>query len=96
MEILRARADSGTGVLVVLHEMTLASRFLDRVIVMENGAIICDGPPELVLNAENLQSVYGISPLVGAHDGERWLIPWSRTGNNAARTAEKQDFVASA
>ena len=78
MEILRARADQGTGVLVVLHEMTLAARFLDHVIVMRAGEIIRDGPPAEVLDAALLESVYGVTPLIGEHEGRRWLLPWSR------------------
>ena len=83
MEILRARADAGSGVLVVLHDMTLAARFLDRVIVMKDGEIVGDGPPASVLNAETLQQVYGVSPLVGEHRGMRWLLPWERIEEHA-------------
>jgi iron complex transport system ATP-binding protein len=81
MEILRARATGGTGVLAVLHDMTLAARFLDRVIVMQAGEIVRDGPPGEVLDAELLERVYGVTPLIGEHRGSRWLVPWSRTSD---------------
>ncbi len=79
MDILRARAQAGTGVLVVLHELTLASRFLDRVIVMKAGDVVHDGPPQDVLTREVLQSVYGVTPLIGEENGQRWLLPWDRS-----------------
>ncbi|MCL6251568.1 ABC transporter ATP-binding protein [Altererythrobacter sp. KTW20L] len=78
MDILRRRAGTGTGVLAVLHELTLAARFLDRVIVMHRGGIFCEGPPEAVLVPEVLEQVYGVTPLTGQHNGERWLLPWKR------------------
>lgn len=78
MEILRARADAGTGVLAVLHDLTLAARFLDRVIVMRGGEIVRDGPPGTVLDRALLEQVYGVTPLIGEHEGSRWLVPWRR------------------
>ncbi len=78
MEILRARADAGTGVLAVLHDLTLAARFLDRVIVMNGGEIVREGPPGQVLDRALLEEVYGVTPLIGEHEGSRWLLPWRR------------------
>lgn len=77
MEILRNRAASGTGVLAVLHDLTLAARFCDRVIVMHEGRIVGNGPPHSVLTAPLLEQVFRISPLVGDHAGERWVLPWT-------------------
>ena len=87
MEILRARAHSGTGVLAVLHEMTLASRFLDRVVLMDQGRIVCEGPPADVLTSEILERVYKVTPLIGEHRGSRWLVPWERTDPARSGTA---------
>ncbi|MEO0465547.1 MAG: ABC transporter ATP-binding protein [Pseudomonadota bacterium] len=78
MELLRARAKAGDGVLTVLHDLTLAARFLDRVVIMDAGEIVCDGPPGDVLTTQRLESVYGVTPLMGEADGTSWLIPWQR------------------
>lgn len=78
MEILQQRARSGAGVLVVLQELTLAARFLDRVVLLHRGEIACQGPPGEVLVPAVLEQVYGVTPLVGEHEGEAWLLPWSR------------------
>lgn len=78
MDILRARAVGG-AVMMVLHDLTLASRFLDRVIVMHRGEIVDQGPPAETLTKDRLRAVYGIEPLSGEHEGEPWLIPWRRT-----------------
>jgi iron complex transport system ATP-binding protein len=61
MEILQARARSGAGVLAVIHDLTLASRFMDRLILMNDGRIIASGPPTAVLTPQNLAQTYRIT-----------------------------------
>jgi iron complex transport system ATP-binding protein len=61
MEILRERARSGVGVLAVIHDLTLAARFMDRLILMNGGKVIANGPPPAVLTPENLASAYRIA-----------------------------------
>ncbi len=60
MEILRDRARWGAGVLAVIHDLALAERFMDRLILMNSGEIVADGPPRSVLTPELLASVYRI------------------------------------
>ncbi len=79
MEVLRARAHAGAGVLAVMHDLTLAVRFMDRLILMSNGEIVADGPPMTVLSPERLRDVYQVSALSGDVDGVNWVLPWART-----------------
>ena len=51
MELLRATAHGGGAVLAVVHDLTLAARFADRVLVMDRGRIVADAPPAEALNA---------------------------------------------
>jgi iron complex transport system ATP-binding protein len=76
MTLLRQSAQSGQGVLAVIHDLTLAMRFMDRVLLMNRGELIAQGPPQKVLTEENLANAFGITPLSGQHQGEDWLIPW--------------------
>lgn len=78
MELLRAEARRGTGLLVVLHDLPLAARFLDEVIVLADGRVIAQGPPGEVLGPKTLEAAYGVTPLSGEVEGERWLLPWRR------------------
>lgn len=78
MEILRQRAHSGGGVLAVIHDLALASRFMDRLILMNGGSIVAEGSPADVLTPERLAAVYRIDTLSGASDGQSWVLPWSR------------------
>lgn len=76
MEVLRARANAGDGVLAVLHDLSLAARLMDRVIVMHRGEVVADGPPAQVLDADLLGEVFRIRALTGEADGRGWLLPW--------------------
>jgi iron complex transport system ATP-binding protein len=61
MELLRNAACSGNAVLAIMHDLSLAARFADRVLVMDRGRIVADGPPTQALSAERLAQVFGIS-----------------------------------
>ena len=47
-------------VIVVLHDLTLASRFCDRLVLLESGRVVATGTVENVLTEERLRNVYGI------------------------------------
>jgi iron complex transport system ATP-binding protein len=55
----RAAAD-GAGVLAVLHDLTLAAAASDRVVLLQAGAVVAEGPPRRVLTPERLSHVYGM------------------------------------
>ena len=60
MELLRAAARGGNAILAILHDLTLAARFADRVLVMNEGKIVADGTPDDALSSERLAAVFGI------------------------------------
>lgn len=60
MGVLKSRAQSGSGVVVVLHDLTLAARFCDRLVLLAEGRVVVEGAPRQVLTAEYLQRVYAI------------------------------------
>jgi iron complex transport system ATP-binding protein len=74
MELLRAEADAGGLVIAVLHDLTLAARFCDRLLVFAQGRLVADGAPATVLTPELLASVYGITALRA--DG--LIVPFDR------------------
>ncbi len=75
MALLRAEAARGAGVVAVLHDLTLAVRFCDRLIVMSHGRIVADGPPA-ALTHEVVADAYGVEAVIGERDGERFVLPW--------------------
>lgn len=60
MDLFADYVAKGRGVLVVLHEISLAMRYASRVLVMQGGKIIADGAPEAVLTEALLRDVYGV------------------------------------
>nr|WP_240387397.1 ABC transporter ATP-binding protein [Brevundimonas naejangsanensis] len=60
LERLRARADAGGGVLVSLHDLTLAARYADRLVVMSRGRVAADGPPTEALSPAVLRSAFNL------------------------------------
>lgn len=60
METLAAEAAGGRSVVVVLHDLELAARYCPRVIVMESGRVVADGPPGDALSEGNLARVFGV------------------------------------
>jgi iron complex transport system ATP-binding protein len=59
--LFRAMAhDQGKGVIVTLHDLTLAARMADRILVLWDGGVLSDGLPERALSAEVLAQAYGI------------------------------------
>jgi iron complex transport system ATP-binding protein len=60
METLADEAASGRSVVVVLHDLELAARYCPRVIVMEAGRVVADGPPADILSGGLLSRIFGV------------------------------------
>ena len=61
MCILRSLTQSKErSVIVSMHDLNMASRFTDRMIMLKQGCIFAAGIPETVLTEENIEAVYGI------------------------------------
>lgn len=58
---LRSYANRGRGVLVSLHDLTLAARHADRIIVLDRGRVVADAVPSEALSDRVLRSVFGIA-----------------------------------
>ena len=79
MRLLADLAHQGASVLVVLHDLTLAARYCDRVLVINDGALAGDGPPDEVLTPEVLEDCFGIKVFMRRDGGELFLVPTSRS-----------------
>ena len=87
MELLQATARRGTAVVAVLHDLTLAARFCDRLLLLGAGRVLKEGTPSDVLTASNLAQAFQVSAVQGRHDDEPYVVPWSRLnpgGDDAA------------
>jgi len=67
LQAVRSFADRGAAVLVILHDLNLAARYCDRILLLEQGRCHAVAAPEQVLTPEALKAVFGIDVLVQAH-----------------------------
>jgi iron complex transport system ATP-binding protein len=75
MELLRRHVKDTSSVVIVLHDLTLAARYCTRLVLMSKGCVVADGPPAMVMTAENLAAVYGIQARIEEQDGHLLVIP---------------------
>jgi iron complex transport system ATP-binding protein len=52
----------GTTIVAVLHDLALAAHFFPRVLVLDRGRIVADGPPTATLDASRIRTVFGVDP----------------------------------
>jgi iron complex transport system ATP-binding protein len=63
MELLRDLAQrDGVTVLAVLHDMTLASHFFERLLLINDGRLVAAGAPQEVLTNDRIRQVFGVDP----------------------------------
>lgn len=58
LRAVRALADAGACVIVVLHDLNLAAGYADRIVLLEQGRVAADGTPDAVLTRDHIERVY--------------------------------------
>ncbi|MCB9833167.1 MAG: ABC transporter ATP-binding protein [Planctomycetes bacterium] len=83
---LAEQAGAGRGVLVVTHDLNLASQYADEIHLLVAGRIRASGAARDVLAARVLAEIYGEDLLIGEERAARWaeprpfILPWRRPG----------------
>ncbi|MGP4109489.1 ABC transporter ATP-binding protein [Streptomyces sp. 4N509B] len=67
LELMELLAATDQTVVVALHDLSLAARYCDRLLLLHDGTLVADGPPEAVLTPERLRDVFGVAGRLG-HD----------------------------
>ena len=75
MGTARKLAARGRAVVVVLHDLSLAGAFADRIALLDQGRLVECGTPEQVLRAEQISEVYRLRVEVLEHRGGRVVMP---------------------
>ena len=78
MELLREFAAGDRIVVPVLHDLTLAARFCDEIVLIANGGIVRDGNPEEVLTSDIVGEVYSVETITASTDAGNLVVPWRR------------------
>lgn len=61
MKVLARQALKGGAVIAVLHDLALALRFADRIIVLQDGVVVADEAPAEILSSKVLDRVFGLA-----------------------------------
>jgi iron complex transport system ATP-binding protein len=77
MKTLRIAADQGTLVIVVTHDLGLAARFADTVLVLSEGRLVSQGAPSEALSEQVMGDVFRISAYRSEYLREAVIVPWA-------------------
>ncbi len=76
---LRGVADTGRGVILVLHDLHLAARIADDAVLLRGGRVVAAGPAPDVLTASLIAQAYGVEVEIGVTPaGQRFILPFTR------------------
>jgi iron complex transport system ATP-binding protein len=79
LDMARAQSQKGCAVLAVLHDLNLAARYADRIVVLKAGALAHEGLPDAVLTDAVLNSCFGVAATVErAKADDRPMVVLSR------------------
>ena len=87
LDVLKNQARAGRTVAAIMHDLTLAARFADEIILLNQGIIAASGTPETVLTEEGLAANFGIQAHVSHEDGHLVVVaerPLPETGQGGA------------
>ena len=79
MTTLRRSADGGVIVIVVTHDLGLAARFADQVLVLSEGRLAAQGEPATALSDSVLAEIFRISAFRSGSGREAVIVPWRET-----------------
>jgi len=74
---LRGAADRGVLVVVVTHDLGLAARFADTVLVLSDGRLVAQGKPAEALSEQVMADVFRISAYRADYRNEAVILPWA-------------------
>jgi iron complex transport system ATP-binding protein len=71
----RLRHEEGLTVVAAMHDLTLASQYGDRIVLVDRGRIVAEGAAEEVLTVERLEALYGARVRVVGEGRELVVVP---------------------
>jgi len=77
MKTLRTAADQGGLVMVVTHDLGLAARFADTIVVLSEGRLVSLGVPADALSEQVMAEVFRVSAFRAEFRREAVIVPWA-------------------
>ena len=76
VETARRRAQNGTAVIAILHDLNLAMRFADRIVLLHRGKLAVDGDRRNTITAETIRRIFEVDVEISqTGDGVPYLLP---------------------
>jgi iron complex transport system ATP-binding protein len=75
MKTFAGLAQEGSSVVACLHDLGLAARWCTRLLLLDAGKIVADGPPREVLTADRLRQIYKVETFFSQHEGRLVVQP---------------------
>nr|MDO8079758.1 ABC transporter ATP-binding protein [Candidatus Freyarchaeota archaeon] len=64
MEMLRSLSEDGVTILAAMHELNLAVKYCDKLIVLDKGKVVACGKPEDIVTQKLIEDVYGVKAII--------------------------------
>jgi iron complex transport system ATP-binding protein len=77
MKTLRMAADRDALVIVVTHDLGLAARFADTILVLAEGRLVSQGAPAEALSEQVMADVFRVSAYRAEYRREAVIVPWA-------------------
>ncbi len=93
MGVLRELAAGGAGVLVVVHDLTLAAAFCDRLVLLHLGEVVAEGGPAEVITSELVRRTYGphVAVIEDPRNGAPVVVPSPPSAHAEGASPEVRD-----
>ena len=75
LELVHALRGDGLTILSTMHDLTLAGQYADRLVLLDRGTIVAEGPAGEVLSPQNIAAFYGASVRVVEEAGHVFVLP---------------------
>lgn len=76
LALLRSLAAGGTTIVLVTHNLSVAAQYADRVVLLDHGRLVAEGPATEVLTARTVHDVFGWPvELIRGENGAPYIVP---------------------
>jgi iron complex transport system ATP-binding protein len=95
LSLVRSLVDEGRTAVAAIHDLNLAARFCDELVLVDDGRVVSSGAPSDVLTEENVEAVFGASAHVGRDEatGAVRVTALDRTARTAEGVADGGDVA---
>jgi len=77
LQLFQEQAQKNLCIIIVLHDLTQASRFCNRAVLLKNGKVLAENTPQKVFTPSNLQQGYSIAAKYMSKTNKETIVPWT-------------------